>query len=145
MSKIYKGGEYTFSFEYSDCICQETLSKDFFKKLRSPATLQSLLTEAQYEVYETLLLFKEHVEDDYVYRTLDGLKHLDDYDEKGFSVGFSSSKFFTAVEVESLYLNVVIPIFISCDIASKPTGEFAYLHEYTERVGQDHKLVFNNN
>jgi hypothetical protein len=148
MSKTYNGGQYTFSFQAGGGISPEEISKNFFKKLKSPTTLETLLTDEQYSVYESLLLFKEHVEDDYVYRTIDGVERLDDYDdyyEKGTTIGFASSRFFTADEVQDLYVHVVIPIYVSCDVASKPTGEFCYLHVYTETVGQSHKISFNEN
>lgn len=148
MSKTYNGGQYTFSFQASGSISPEELSKQFFKKLKSPTTLESLLTDEQYSVYENLLLFKEHVEDDYVYRTIDGVERLDDYEdryEKGATIGFSSSRFFTADEVQDLYVHVVIPIYVSCDVASKPTGEFYYLHVYTEKVSGSHRISFNQN
>lgn len=142
MSRTYNGGQYTFSFEVSGCVNPENLSKEFFKKLRNPESLKSLLTDEQYAVYDTLILFKEYVEDDYVYRTLDGIERLDDYDESGFSIGFASPRFFTSEEVKAIYLNVVIPIFTSCDIASKPTGEFTEHHNYTETTGKSHHISF---
>lgn len=142
MSRTYNGGQYTSSFEVSGCVNPENLSKEFFKKLRNPESLKSLLTDEQYAVYDTLILFKEYVEDDYVYRTLDGIERLDDYDESGFSIGFASPRFFTSEEVKAIYLNVVIPIFTSCDIASKPTGEFTEYHNYTETTGKSHHISF---
>lgn len=142
MSRTYNGGQYTFSFEVSGCVNPENLSKEFFKKLRNPESLKSLLTDEQYAVYDTLILFKEYVQDDYVYRTLDGIERLDDYDESGFSIGFASPRFFTSEEVKAIYLNVVIPIFTSCDIASKPTGEFTEYHNYTETTGKSHHISF---
>jgi hypothetical protein len=142
MSRTYNGGQYTFSFEVSGAVNPENLSRDFFKKLRNPESLKPLLTDEQYIVYDTLILFKEYVEDDYVYRTLDGIERLDDFDESGFSVGFASPRFFTTEQVKDLYLNVVIPIFTSCDIASKPTGEFTEHHTYTETTAKSHKIAF---
>lgn len=142
MSKVYNGGIYTFSFELSGSLSMQDISNSFFEKLHAVDYLQSLLTESQYSVYETILLFKEHVEDDYAYMTIEGLERIIDHEDDLFQIGFACSRRFTTDEIRDLYLHVVIPIMTACDIACKPTGGFSEHHEVIERTYQEHTISF---
>lgn len=142
MSKVYNGGMYTFSFKLSGSLSIESVSDSFFKKLHSSDDLQSLLTEHQYSVYETILLFKEHDEEGYNYKTIDGLERIIENEETQFSIGFACSRRFTTDELKDLYVHVVIPIMTACDIVCKPTGSFTEHHEVIERTYEEHTISF---
>lgn len=142
MSKTYNGGIYTFSFNLSGALSMQDISNSFFEKLHSVDYLQSFLTESQFSVYETILLFKEHVEEDYAYMTIEGLERIIDHDDDSFQIGFACSRRFTTDEIRDLYLHVVIPIMTACDIACKPTGSFTEHHEVIERTYQEHTISF---
>lgn len=142
MSKVYNGGMYTFSFQLSGALSIEVVSDSFFKKLHSSDDLQTLLTEQQYSVYESILLFKEHVETGYTYMTIEGLERIIENGDDSFQIGFACSRRFTTDELKDLYVHVVIPIMTACDIACKPTGTFSEHHEVIERTCQDHTISF---
>jgi hypothetical protein len=142
MSNVYNGGIYTFSFKLSGSLSIENISDSFFKKLHSSDDLKSLLTDHQYSVYETILLFKEHEEEGYNYKTIDGLERIVDNEDGEFLIGFACSRRFTTDELKDLYIHVVTPIMIASDVACSPTGGFSEHHEVIERTYQNHTISF---
>jgi len=139
MSKIHRSGIYHFSFKLGGSLQAEDIATKFFDILHSYKTLSTLLTDEQYSVYETILLFIEHQEKDYIYRTIHGLDKIF-YNEDGFSIGFKVSKRFTIEELQVLYIHVVTPIMLMIDVAAEPTGEFGAEHEWVERTYEKHNI-----
>lgn len=139
MSRLHKTGIYHFSFKLGGSLHAEAVATQFFDILHSNKSMSTLLTDEQYGVYETILLFVEYQEKDYIYRTLHGLDKIF-YNEDGFSIGFKLSRRFTIDELKDLYIHVVTPIMLMIDVASEPTGEFGAEHEWVERTYEKHNI-----
>lgn len=139
MSKTHRNGIYHFSFKLGGSMQAEAVATQFFDILHSPKKLAQLMTDEQYGVYDTILLFIEHQEKDYIYQTIHGLNKTF-YNEDVFSIGFESPRCFTAAELQDLYVHVVIPIVSMIDVASEPTGEFGAEHEWVERIYKKHNI-----
>lgn len=130
--------EYRFDFKDEGSIVTSQMVDLFFKLIREPSKVKSLLIPYQYKTYSDVFLFIEHQElsstrrVQYVAKTIDVMEHIYDidFDKKNeFSIGFSCGRKFDSETLQSIYVDVFIPLFQSINPSVTHTGRYSSLQE----------------